>query len=161
VHGKSMTIEHILTLLAAAPHRITTLTGDLAPAQLRIAPASDEWSVSDVLAHLRACADVWGGYIARILTEDVPAIRYLSPRTWIRRTDYPEQEFQSSLQAFITQRIELLAVLEPLPLDAWSRTARVTKSGSVQEQTVRSLAEQLATHEQPHLEQIELIVSPA
>jgi len=155
-----MTIEQILTLLAAAPHRITTLTGDLAPAQLRIAPTPDEWSVNDVLAHLRACADVWGGYIAKILSEDMPAIRYLSPRTWIRRTDYPEQAFHS-LQAFTKQRAELLAVLEPLPPDAWSRAATVTKSGSVRTQTVLSFAEQLATHEQLHLEQIELIVSPA
>lgn len=154
-----MTIDEVLTLLTAAPQRIATATSELTSARLRTAPAGDEWSASDVLAHLRACADVWGGYIARILAEDTPAIRYLSPRTWIRRTDYPELEFHSSLQAFTAQRAELLAVLEQLPLEAWSRAATVTKSKRVFQQTVLSFAEQLAIHEQLHLEQIEGVVS--
>lgn len=155
---RSMTIEQILALLAEAAPRITALTADLTPEQLRSAPATDMWSANDILAHLRACADVWGGYIARILAEDVPAIRYVSPRTWIKRTDYLFQEFRPALRAFSTQRSELLAMLEPLPRDAWSRAATVTKSGSVREQTVVSFAEQLASHEQAHLEQIEGIV---
>jgi hypothetical protein len=29
--------------------------------------ALSEWSAVEVLAHLRACGDVWGGCIARIL----------------------------------------------------------------------------------------------
>ncbi len=57
---KSVTIEQVLALVAATPHRIAALTADLAPAQLHTTPNPGEWSANDVLAHLRACADVWG-----------------------------------------------------------------------------------------------------
>ena len=58
------TIEQILTMLAAAPSRLADLTEGLPPAQLLAPPEPGEWSARDVLAHLRACADMWGKYIA-------------------------------------------------------------------------------------------------
>ena len=65
---RSFTIEQILTLLAEAPPRIAALTAGLAPAQLHAAPNPGEWSANEVLAHLRACADMWGNCIATIIT---------------------------------------------------------------------------------------------
>ena len=73
-------IEQVLTMLAAAPSHIAELTGRLTPKQLRTAPAADEWSANDVLAHLRACADVWGGCIMRLLAEDRPTFKAINPR---------------------------------------------------------------------------------
>lgn len=127
--GRSLTIEQILTILAETPPRIAALTPDLTPAQLQTSPNPDEWSANDVLAHLRSCADVWGDCIAVILSEDRPAIRAVNPRTWIKKTDYREQHFRPSLQAFARQRTDLLAVLEPLAAEAWSREATVTGAG--------------------------------
>ncbi len=68
------TIEQILTILAETPSRITALTTILEPAQLQAKPNCDEWSANDILAHLRACADVWGHCIALIITQDKPTI---------------------------------------------------------------------------------------
>ncbi len=155
----SLTIEQILTLLAAAPMRLMALASGLAPAQLRSSTAPDEWSANDVLAHLRACADVWGNSIATIIAEDRPTIRAINPRTWITRTDYCDLDFQPSLRAFATQRAELLAVLEPLLPEGWSRTATVTGAGSPLILTVLSYAQRLAVHERPHLKQIERITN--
>jgi hypothetical protein len=159
VSDRPLPIEEALTLLAAAPRRIAGLSADLTPAQLRTAPGPDEWSTSDVLAHLRACADVWGDSIRAILARDHPTLRYVSPRTWIRRTDYPDLAFLPSLGAFTTQRTELLAILEPLQADGWSRAASVKKSGKLLEMTVLSYAQQLVRHEQLHIEQVERIVA--
>lgn len=155
----SLTTEQILTLLAAAPTRLMALTSGLEPAQLRSSPAPDEWSANDVLAHLRACADVWGDSIATIITEDRPTIRAVNPRTWITKMDYLDLDFQASLRAFATQRADLLAILEPLPLDGWSRTASVTGAGRPLILTVLSYAQRLAIHERPHLKQIERTVN--
>ncbi|GHO98056.1 hypothetical protein KSF_081040 [Reticulibacter mediterranei] len=153
----SPTIERALTQLAETPTRIAVLTADLSAEVLQIRPTSDEWSANEVLAHLRACADVWGNCIMRIIKEDQPAWRAISPRTWIKRTDYPEQEFRPSLLAFTTQRAALLAVLSPLPIDAWERSARVSTVGKVLEPTVLSYVERLVVHERPHIKQIEQI----
>jgi len=114
---------------------------------------------NDVLAHLRSCADVWGGCIELIIAQDMPTIRAVNPRTWIDDTDYFEQAFQPSLDAFVAQRTYLLAVLEPLAPEVWSRAAKVTGAGKPLVRTVHSCAEWLALHERPHVKQIERIVN--
>jgi|SRR5437660_9774963 len=156
---KPLTTEQILTLLAATPHRLAALTADLSPAQLHTAPTGDEWSANDVLAHLRACADVWGNCIMTIIAGDKPTLRAINPRTWIKQTDYLELEFQPSLRSFAQQRAELLAVLEPLSHEGWSRSATVKGAGKVLERTVLFYVQWLAGHERPHVKQIERIVS--
>ncbi len=130
----------------------------LTPAQLLTPPEPGEWSARDVLAHLRACSDMWGKYIVVILSEDRPTFKAVNPTTWIKQTDYRQQEFKPSLQAFTSQRAGLLAVLKPLAPEAWSRTAMVTGAGKPRERTVYTYAQWLANHEQSHCNQIEHIV---
>jgi hypothetical protein len=159
VPNKTLTIEQVLTLLAETPTRIAALTADLAPAQLRATPNHNEWSANDVLAHLRACADVWGNCMVAMITEDKPTLRAVNPLTWIKKTDYLELELRPSLSTFARQRAGLLAVLEPLQREAWSRTATVTGAGAVLERTVLFYGRWLAGHERPHVKQVERIVN--
>jgi hypothetical protein len=146
-------------MLAAGPARIAALTADLTPAQLRAIPTNGEWSANDALAHLRSCADMWGDCIAAILAEDTPTLRAINPRTWIEQTDYPELEFRPSFHAFTTQRTNLLAVLQSLAPEDWSRAAIVKGAGKALNRTVFFYAQWLATHERSHLKQIQRIVS--
>ena len=157
--GRSLTTEQVLTLLAETPPRIAALTAGLAPAQLHTTPNHDEWCANDVLAHLRACADVWGNCILAMIAEDRPVLRAVNPLTWIKKTDYLELEFRPSLRSFATQRADLLAVLEPLPPEDWSRAATVTGAGKVLERTVLFYAQWLARHERQHVKQVERIVN--
>jgi hypothetical protein len=159
VPSRSLAIQQVLTLLAETPSRIAALTADLPPAHLHTSPNPDEWSANDVLAHLRACADVWGTCIMAMIAEDTPTLRAVNPRTWIKKTDYLAREFQPSLRAFATQRAELLAVLQPLPPAGWSRAATVTGAGKPLQLTVLSYARRLALHERPHVKQIQRIVT--
>ena len=155
---RSAPIDKVVADLSETPKRLAALTAALTPAKLRARPGRDEWSANDVLAHLRACADVWGGCISRILAEDRPTLRAVNPRTWIASTDYPALEFRPSLRAFSKQRAELLAVLEPLSNKAWSRAAIVTGAGAVLERNALFYAQWLARHERPHLKQVERVV---
>ena len=120
---------------AATPPRIAALTAGLAADQLRATPTDGEWAANEVLAHLRACADVWGSCMVTMIAQDRPTLRAVNPRTWIRKTEYREQEFQPSLHAFTTQRTEVLAVLIPLAPEGWSRAATVTGAGTVSTRT--------------------------
>jgi hypothetical protein len=112
-----------------------------------------------VLAHLRACADVWGGCIATIIARDTPTLRAVNPRTWIKKTNYLEQKFQTSFRAFTRQRTALLAVLQPLDRKSWSRKAIVKGAGSILQRTVLTYATRLAGHERTHLKQFKRIVN--
>jgi hypothetical protein len=155
----SLTIEQILTILIETPPRIAEFTVGLTETQLHAASSPGEWSINEVLAHLRSCADVWGNCIVMIINHDKPTIRAINPRTWIKSTNYLELEFQPSVQAFTAQRTDLLTVLQALRPKTWSRSAIVTGAGNVLERTVQSYAERLALHERTHLKQIKLIAS--
>jgi DinB family protein len=137
------------------------LTSDLTVAQLRASPAPGEWSATEIAAHLRSCADVWGKAIERIVAVDHPTIRAVSPTTWIQSTDYRELAFASSWQAFTTQRDRLLALLEHLPDQGWSRSATVLGGGRPPELTAHSLASRLARHERTHWRQVAKTMKPA
>ena len=148
----------ILTMLAAAPAHLAALTADLAAEQLHAAPAPGEWSANGVLAHLRSCADIWGDCMRTILIQERPTLRAVNPTTWIEQTNYREVPFHLSLQAFTSQRTELLTVLTPLLPEAWSRSATVTGAGKPLERTVHFYAQWLTRHERPHLKQIQSLV---
>jgi hypothetical protein len=148
-----------MAILPETPGRIADLTGGLAEPQLHAQPEPGEWSVNEVLAHLRASHDVLGGHMLRIVAEDRPTWRRLSPRTWLRKTDYPQWAFEPSFEAFRAQRADLLAVLTPLPAEAWQRIAIVTEPpGRTRERSLRFYGEWLAAHEREHMPQIEKTV---
>ena len=159
MYDKPLTIDQILTQLEEQPKAIAALTAGLPHAKLHRPPSPGEWSVNDVLAHLRSCADMWGKYIALIVAEDRPTYRAMNPTTWIKSTNYPDLEFAASFRAFVKQRAELLAILRPLPKAAWSRTATVTGAGRPRERTVLDYARWLANHERSHVKHIARIVS--
>jgi hypothetical protein len=158
VYDTPLTIEQILTRLAGMPVRLTDLTQGMSPTQLVEAPEPGEWSARDVLAHLRACADIWGKYIRVILSEDNPTFKAVNPTTWIKHTDYRQQEFGPSLHAYTAQRTELLAALQPLAPESWGRAAMVTGGGKPRQRTVYTYAQWLANHERSHIRQVEGIV---
>lgn len=156
--GKILTIEQTLTLLAYTPQRLVAFSEEAQPIQLHTSLGQDEWSANDVLAHLRACADVWGNCIRVLLAEDMPTLRAINPKAWIKKTNYRELEFGASARAFAEQRAELLTVLKPLTPEKWARKAILTGAGKPLERTVISYAQRLARHERPHIKQIETIL---
>ena len=157
MHGRSLSVEQVLTLLAAAPVRIATISADLPEAHLQARPGEDGWSANEVLAHLRACADVWGSCIATMLAVDTPTLRATNPGTWMERTEYAQLDFATSLASFATQRTDLLAILTPLPPEGWSRAAVLTGAGKALRRTVLFYAQWLASHERSHFRQFERI----
>ena len=156
--SKTLEVDRILTILQEGPSRIAEAAANVPANLLHVPPGADTWSANDVLAHLRACADIWGGCIEAILAEDSPTIRAVNPRTWIESTDYVEQNFRKSLQAFRGQRDNLLSLLHSLPSDDWSRRATITGAGKPLVRTVHDYADWLAVHERPHVKQIQRTV---
>jgi hypothetical protein len=155
---KTLSIEQILKILTESPPRITTITAGVPADQLRETPDFGGWSANEVLAHLRSCSDVWGGCIEAIVTQDTPTLRAVNPTTWIKKTNYLDLEFRSSLQAFTAQRAELLSYLRSLAPQDWKRSATVTGAGKTLVRTVHFYAQWLATHERSHHKPLERIV---
>ena len=150
--------ESVLGSLAATPRRIASLSRGVEGSKLHFRPHPDSWSANDILAHLRACADVWGKSIVDMITMDHPTLRYVSPRGWIRKTDYLELEFPGSLKSFTVQRRELLKTLKGLAIKDWSRSATITAQTKEREETVYKYACRIAEHENKHCGQIEAVL---
>lgn len=155
-----LTADASLALLRQNLARLSTLTDGVPAERLRAAIEPDEWSPSQILAHIRACSDVWGGNIERILADDHPTFAGMNPRTWMARTDYPEWPFDAAFAAFSAQRHDLLQQLDGLTPDGWERSATVTSYGQANERSVRSYASKLAKHERTHVRQIERTLNP-
>ena len=144
-------IEKYLGLLSNTSRRIMKATQGFDDLRLQYKIDKKAWSVNDILAHLRSCADVWGGSIEAMLAQVTPTLPYRHPRQWITKTDYPDLMFQESFQAFLMQRKSLLNVLNNLPFEDWSRAVMIKH----REHTVYSETRRMALHEDIHCQQIE------
>jgi len=153
-------IEHILSLLAQTPGRISTISTRYENTRLTFKPDETTWSANDILAHLRSCADMWGKSIMAMISNDQPTSRYVSPRAWIRKTNYAALEFRVSLEGFTRQRNDLLQSLKALAIKDWSRGATFTGPTKGREQTILSYARRMAQYEGEHCEQLENLLGP-
>ena len=94
-----LTVDEIMTILPVTAGRIAELTAGLTSDRLLAPPETGAWSINDILAHLRAAHDVIGGNILRILAEDHPAWSRMSPRAWMRTSDYTTWAFEPACAA--------------------------------------------------------------
>jgi hypothetical protein len=148
----------LLKLLANTPRRIASASKGLQARRLQFKPDDETWSVNDILAHLRASADVWGKSIQAMISQDHPTLRYVSPRTYIRKKNYPELDFHTSFESYTQQRADLIKTLKALQAEDWSRGATFTGTTSGREGTIRSYAKRIIQHELEHCEQIEALL---
>ena len=143
-------IDRYLALLEETIGWIQTAVEGMETAELYAKPDRNSWSINEILAHLRSCADVWGETIDRMLVEDEPTLAYVHPRERMKQMDYSELSFEVSFSAFEVQRRSLLARLGSLEYEAWPRGAEIKG----RRHTVFSQVRRMALHEMGHWEQV-------
>ena len=144
-------IEKYLSILSQTPPRIQQAAKGWDEARLQSKTGDKAWSVNEILAHLRACADLWTHSIYAMLAEKQPVFSDINERKWAHVTRYAELSFAQSFQAFSLQRENLSRVLQALPFEAWERSALIFE----RRHTVFTQTRRLAKHELEHVEQIE------
>ncbi len=146
--------REVLSTLSGMPGEFARIARGRTDASCRWKPQPDVWCAQEVLAHLCACADVWGRSIDRMIAGDHPTIRYVSPRGWIRKTDYPGQEFSVLLAGFTLARAAVVDRLAALGPKGWGRGATFTGTTLGRNATVLGYATRIAEHEMHHLPQL-------
>ena len=144
-------IEKYLEVLALTPQRIQEAVKGLDERRLQSKAGDKSWSVNEILAHLRSCADLWTHSMYAMLAEKEPTFSDINERKWAKVTRYADLSFAESFQAYSLQRENLVRVLQALPLEAWERSAMIFE----RKHTVFSQTRRMAKHELEHLEQIE------
>lgn len=148
-------IDKALLRLAELLVRIANITRGMDEAVLQVRRDGKTWSINDILAHLRSCADVWGQTIESMLSETNPTLPEVHPHQWLRGTNYRELGFRKSWVEYSQQRERLLETLKELSIDDWSRAGSI--AGRMH--TVFFQVRRMAKHENGHCEQIEELLN--
>lgn len=147
-------IDKYLKLLEENPRAIATVTHGLADTRLSGKPDAKAWSANDILAHLRACADIWIHSIYAMLAEQEPVLPDINERKWAKAAGYAAVPFAESFRAYRLQRENLLRVLKALPFEAWERSALIFG----RKHTIFTQMRRLAKHEGEHRKQMESLL---
>lgn len=147
-----MAIEAILDALEQNPVQIDAATRNLSPELLTVSSATGEWSLSEILAHLRGYAETRGDRrILAMIREDFPIIRTMHPNTWAAQAGVLNCDFRESLDAFARLRGDLLDLLRRQPESVWTRTVTISGAGAPRVKSVHETGDALARHERAHV----------
>jgi DinB superfamily len=97
-------------------------TAQMSAAQALWQPTPNEWCLAQVLAHLRASADLNHFRASAILAVDQPTLPTIHPRLeWQPIVPYARMPYAQALLGYQQQRQELLWTLADLEADRWAR----------------------------------------
>jgi uncharacterized damage-inducible protein DinB len=115
-------------------------------------PEEGEWSMKEVMAHLRDLErDLFLPRLRRILEEERPQFESFDPDVWARSRDHREGSFERDLEEFAAARAQTLAFLAALPDGA---VARLGLSGYFGPVTLAQYATHVVDHDLEHLGQL-------
>lgn len=152
------TTEQILALLLDNPAAMAALTAGLTPDQLKQRTDVDQWSLLDLLAHVRATADGWGAAIGRVLGHAGLIARTPVVEPHLAKRTPATGEYAPAFRDYARQRTRLLTVLTSMTAADWQRTAPGSRTKAERAKTVELLAQHMVRHEQTHLKQVRRIV---
>lgn len=142
----------VLAILRSTPAALTSLLAPLPASTLTARPAADEWSVTEILCHMRDVErEVDQPRIHKILGEEDPAIPPQLPDEWAKEREYNKQDGRAALREFTAARIQTLDMLGNLTPAQWSRKARHSIFGPT---TLQELVSFNAEHDRLHIQQI-------
>jgi hypothetical protein len=155
-----LTTNLIIEILEHFPTTLTDLTRGFSDHELARRVEPEEWSVKEILAHLRVSAIIFGEQrIGAMLSGDEPTIHTVRPSRAPVSTAYLAIPFLTSLEAYVAQRERLLSRLRALEPAEWQRGATLTGVHPARPSTVHAEANALARHEVRHLAQIKRVVA--
>jgi hypothetical protein len=140
---------------AATANKLARLIQGVPVSRLRKRPAPDQWSVSEILAHL-ADAEIVGGFRMRLILGDpgtpIPAF---DQDRWVSSGHYDKRNPRRSVEQFRTLREANLALLKSLTREQWKHHGVHSERGV---ESIDRIAHMFAGHDLNHLRQIERIL---
>jgi len=149
----------LLARLRGLPAAVDTLTRGLVAAALRRRLADGEWSITEILCHIRDVdKEVNAPRFQQILTETAPFLPGIVTDHWVEERGSQSEDGRESLAGLIQARQALLEILEPLPAQEWQRPARHAIFGPT---NLAELVGFLTVHDRAHIQQIACILRAA
>jgi hypothetical protein len=143
--------DEIIVALRAVPDDVDAACRGLSDEQLRRRPAGEDWSVLEIVCHLRDSVSEEGVRVRRLVEEENPTLVPYDQEAWAIERRYREEDPRRALTALRAFWAGLAYQLENLSGEQWARAGIHPETGPV---TVRSRAEQEVEHARDHLAQL-------
>jgi hypothetical protein len=147
----------LLGTLKSTPAVLPSLAGRLPASRLAERPQSREWSLTEILCHLRDVeVEVNLERFQKIVREDNPFLPGMDTDPWAESRQYALQDGQQALWDYIDARLELLTLLDGLAPKDWHRPARHAIFGPTHLLELASIA---AGHDRLHVQQAHALLN--
>jgi hypothetical protein len=145
-----------LSVQGATAKKLERLIKGVPAAKLRKRPAPDQWSVSEILAHM-ADAEIVGGFRMRFIlgAPGTPVVAF-DQDAWAGSLHYKKRNPGKSLELFRALREGNLAMLKSLKPEQWRHYGMHSERGK---ETIERIALMFAGHDINHTRQIEKILT--
>jgi hypothetical protein len=141
----------IIEALRLLPEQVSEEVKGLSEEQLRFRPGDGQWSLREIIGHLRDFAEIDHDRLCRMITQESPFLPGYDQEVLVRERNYQEADLQAVLDELASFRRRTVQVLTELVDANWARTGRHLERGIF---SIRQLVEQLVRHEAMHLEQV-------
>ena len=142
-------------VLAETPATLQRLIAGVPADTLRMRPATDRWSIAEIVAHL-ADAEIVGAFRLRfILAAPGAAIVAYDQNQWAVSGHYEQRDPGQSVEQFRVVREGNLALLDLLQPAQWQHYGMHAERGR---ESIAHIVRMYAGHDINHLQQIEKIL---
>lgn len=146
-----------IKLQSATTKKLTRLIKAVPTAKLRKRPASDKWSVAEILAHLADVEIVIGWRMRSILGAPGTPVQAYDQNAWVIAGHYEKRDPRKSIELHRAVREANLALLKTLSPDQWKHYGQHAERG---QESIEHIVRMVAGHDINHIHQIERILTP-
>lgn len=133
-----------------------TLTSESFDWQRR--PTSAQWSLTEVVCHLRDVErEIHQARFQALLAKDDAFMSGATPDDWSVQRSYQQQNGRQALSDFVKARQETAALLQNVDMTIWQRSGNHAFFGQT---TMHELLYLVVQHDRVHWQQIMLLVEP-
>jgi hypothetical protein len=141
-------IQAPISMLEKTPGLLELLLRDLSGETLQWKPATDRWSIAEVLGHIVTIEKLYEQRARRIVLEDSPALPRYQPPSEVETVKAAWQY----MEEFVPLRRAFVFYLHSVPSSASGRTGQHAELGAI---SLSHMLHELANHDLGHLRQIE------
>ncbi len=144
-----------LAVQAATAKKLERLIKGVPAGKLRKRPATDKWSVSEIVAHFADVEIAVGFRMRLILGAPGTPVAAFDQDSWVTSVHYEKRDPRKSVEQFRVLREANLALLKSLKPEQWKHYGMHAERG---QETIEHIVRMLAGHDLNHLQQIERIL---
>lgn len=147
-----MTHDEIFDTLNGTAGRIEAIVEKLGDGQLQQRSANGDWSIKELVGHLRDAAVMYGERISRVASEDKPSLPGYDQDKMLEEGRYQTREIGSVIGELNGLDKQTLDLLRGLREEDWLRGGIHEERGP---QTLEDIVQYYANHEREHLAEID------